>query len=193
VGRIEPLKGIDTLIRAMGLLLERHTGWQDRVALAIVGGIPDDSPAVRSEEQERLRALRAELRLTDFVAFLGAKSQDTLPYYYSAADVVVVPSLYEPFGIVALEAAIAGAPLVVAETGGLRDLAEAGVAAASFPAGDAEALADAVGKLLVDPAAARRAAQRAARLVRREHTWQRVAARTAEVYRRAAVTASAGP
>jgi glycogen(starch) synthase len=106
----------------------------------------------------------------------------------------VVPSLYEPFGIVALEAAAAGAPLAVAETGGLRDLASAGVAAASFPAGDVAALADAVGKLLVDPVAAQRAARRAARIVRREFTWHAVAAHTVEVYERAgALTSSGGP
>jgi glycogen(starch) synthase len=94
--------------------------------------------------------------------------------------------LYEPFGIVALEAVIAGAPLVVAETGGLRDLATCGVATAAFPAGDAEALATAIEKLLADPPAARRAVARAARIVRRDYIWPTVAARTVEIYERAA-------
>ena len=106
VGRIERLKGIDTLIRAMDLVLQRHPEWKTHVALSIIGGTPDDSPAVRSAEMERLRALREELGLTDLVAFLGAKSQDTLPYYYSAAEMVVVPSHYESFGMVALEAMV---------------------------------------------------------------------------------------
>ena len=90
--------------------------------------------------------------------------------------------MYEPFGIVALEAAAAGTPLVVAETGGLQDLIDAGVVAASFTPKDVEALTKAVRTALDDPLAARRAAARAGRLIRREYTWQAVATKTAEVY-----------
>jgi ribonuclease PH len=87
------------------------------------------------------------MRVRRSVDFVGHLPDRHLAAALAAADVVAVPSRYEPFGIVALEAAIAGTPLVVAETGGLRDLAAAGVAAASFPAGDPVALADAIGKV----------------------------------------------
>jgi glycogen synthase len=96
--------------------------------------------------------------------------------------VVVVPSFYEPFGIVALEAAVVATPLVVAETGGLRDLVDAGLVSASFPAGDADALTTAIGKVLADPATAERDATRAVRMVRRRFGWTAVAARTVAVY-----------
>ena len=108
-----------------------------------------------------------------------------MPAVLGAADAVVVPSLYEPFGIVALEAVIAGAPLVVARTGGLLDLVDQGIAAASFAPGDADELAGAVSGLLVDGEAARRAAAHAAQVVRHAYSWDAVAATTAGIYRAA--------
>ncbi len=178
-GRLVHEKGVQTLLRAVRPLRESHPG----LRLAVAG---------TGVHEPTLHALAKRLRVARAVDWLGNVSEMELPALLGAADAVVVPSLYEPFGIVALEAAIAGAPLAVAETGGLRDLAASGVAAASFPAGDVEALASAVGKLLVDPAAARRAAARAARLVRRNYTWHTVAAHTAEAYGRAA-TSCGGP
>jgi glycogen synthase len=142
--------------------------------------------------EPKLHELARRLRIARSVQWLGFVAEAELPALLGAADAVVVPSLYEPFGIAALEAAAAGAPLAVAEIGGLRDLAAAGVAAASFPAGDADALRSAVGKLLVDPAAARRAATRARRIVRRDFTWHAVAAHTARIYAQA-ITAPGGP
>jgi D-inositol-3-phosphate glycosyltransferase len=151
VGRIERLKGIDTLIRAMGLVLERHPEWKGHVALSIVGGAPDDSPAVRSAEMERLRALREELGLTDLVAFLGAKSQDTLPYYYSAAEMVVVPSHYESFGMVALEAMACGTPVIASKVGGLSLIVQDQTTGYLVPERDAPSLAEKIELLLADP------------------------------------------
>jgi glycogen synthase len=178
-GRLVHEKGVQTLLRAVRPLREAHPGLQ----LAVAGS---------GVHEPALRELARRLRIARAVRWLGFVPEVELPAVLGAADVAVVPSLYEPFGIVALEAAAAGAPLAVAETGGLRDLASAGVAAASFPAGDTDALVSAVGKLLVDPVAARRAAVRAARLVRRGYTWHAVATRTAEVYDQAA-TSSGGP
>jgi glycogen(starch) synthase len=139
-----------------------------------------------------LRALARRLRVAKSIDWLGFVSEDELPALFGAADVVVVPSLYEPFGIVALEAAVAGAPLVVAQTGGLRDLAEVGVAGESFPAGDVHALTVAIHTILDDPLRTRRMARRAARIVRRNYTWHTVAAQTAGVYAEV-VRARGGP
>jgi glycogen(starch) synthase len=172
-GRLVHEKGVQTLLRAVRSLRETHPG----LRLVVAGTGYHEQP---------LRALARTLRIVRSVDFLGFVPEDDLAPLLGAADAVVVPSFYEPFGIVALEAACAGAPLVVAETGGLRDLAAHGVAVGSFPAGDVDALCSTVGKVLVDPAAARRAAARAARLVRREYTWRAVAEQTAEVYRDAA-------
>jgi glycogen synthase len=171
-GRLVHEKGLHTLLAALPRLRRRHRG----VRLLVAGSGP-----YLGELQERARALG----VSRAVQWAGFVPEDELAPLLAAADVAVMPSLYEPFGIVALEAAATRTPLVVAETGGLRDLAAAGVAAASFPAGDVAALAAAVHSVLMDPAAARRATVRAARLIRRDYTWQAVAARTADVYQRA--------
>jgi glycogen(starch) synthase len=171
-GRLVHEKGVQDLLRALRPLRDSFPGL--RLAVAGAGGY-----------EPMLRDLSRRLRVVRAVDWLGFVPENELAAVLGAADAVVVPSLYEPFGIVALEAVVAGTPLVVAETGGLRDLADSGVAATSFPPGDVDALVSAVGKVLVDPAAARRLAARAARTVRRAYTWQAVATRTADVYRRA--------
>ncbi len=168
-GRLVHEKGVQTLLTAVRELRGTHPGLR-----LLIAGTGVHEPALRAQAR-RLRIARA-------VEFLGFVPEVELPALLGAADVAVVPSFYEPFGIVALEAAIAGAPLVVAETGGLADLAAAGVAAASFPAGDVADLVAAIGKVLVDPDTARRAARRAARIVARDYTWPTVASHTAEVY-----------
>jgi glycogen(starch) synthase len=173
-GRLVHEKGVQTLLRALRPLREAHPGLR-----LVVAGTGYYEPALR----ELTRRLR-QVRVVDYVGFVP---ETELPALLAAADAVVVPSFYEPFGIVALEAACSGAPLVVAETGGLADLAANGVAMASFPAGDVEALTDAVGKVLVDPAAAHRASARAGRLVRRAYTWRSVAEQTAAIYEQAIV------
>jgi glycogen(starch) synthase len=169
-GRLTHEKGVQTLLHAVRPLRESFPG----LRLAVAG---------TGLHEQTLRTLTRQLRIARSVEFLGFVPETELPALLGAADAAVVPSLYEPFGIVALEAACAGAPLVVAEAGGLRDLAAAGVALASFPPGDVAALCDAVGKVLVDPAAAQRGTARARRLVRRDYTWRAVARRTADVYR----------
>jgi glycogen synthase len=178
-GRLVHEKGVQTLLRAVRPLRESHPGLR-----LVIAGTGYHEPA--------LRALARRLRIARAVEFVGFLDEPELGALIGAADAVVVPSFYEPFGIVALEAAAAGAPLVVAETGGLADLAAAGVAAASFPAGAVDALAAAVGKVLVDPVAARRTAARATRTVRRTYTWRTVAERTVAVYD-TAVSRSSGP
>jgi glycogen(starch) synthase len=171
-GRLVHEKGVQTLLAGVRELRAAHPGLR-----AVIAGTGVHESTLRAQAR-RLRIMRA-------VDWPGFVPETDLPNLFGAADVVVVPSFYEPFGIVALEAAVAGAPLVVAETGGLRDLADAGVAAASFPAGDADELVAAVGKVLVDPAAAQRGARRAARIVARDYTWTAVAGQTVAVYERA--------
>ena len=115
------------------------------------------------------------------------------PSCYRAAAVVAVPSLYEPFGLVALEAAACGAPLVLAETGGLAEFADGGRTARTVPPDDVALLADAVSGLLLDRETADKYAT-AAREAVDTHCWRSVATRTAAVYARAAARPrGAGP
>ena len=134
VGRIEPLKGVDTLIRSIAILRDRGILAELPHDLAVIGGDPNDDAAVTNIEMARLKALCHELHLDDLVIFLGKRGQDTLPYYYSAAEVLVMPSHYESFGMVALEAMACGKPVVASQVGGLAYLVQDGVTRASSPA-----------------------------------------------------------
>lgn len=109
VGRIEPLKGLDILIRAAAQITDRS-----RLRLLIVGG---DEQA--RAEFDRLRAITKEVGVEDIVTFVGAIPHELLPNYYRAADVVVMPSFAESFGLVAVEAMASGVPVVASRVGGL--------------------------------------------------------------------------
>ncbi len=109
VGRIEPLKGLDILIQALAEMTER-----DGVELLVVGG---DDRADR--EVARLRAVAVEVGVAARVRFLGAVPHERLPLYYRAADAVAMPSFYESFGLVAVEAMACGVPVVASRVGGL--------------------------------------------------------------------------
>jgi len=117
-------------------------------------------------------------RAVSFAGFVG----NDLPPTMAATDAFVVPSIYEPFGMVALEAASAGAPLAVAATGGLAEIVEPGVTGVTFPARDPDRLAAAVSRQLSDRISARRMAVRAQAMIAERYTWAGIAARTAAAY-----------
>ncbi|MFZ2488123.1 MAG: glycosyltransferase [Anaerolineae bacterium] len=146
VGRIEPLKGIDTLLRAMKLVAD-DCGGCEGLTVAIVGGDPAVPRSQMTDEMARLHHLRAELGIEELVTFLGKRDQDMLPYYYSAAEVVVMPSHYESFGMVALEAMACGAPVIASRVGGLRFSVVHGYTGLHVPVGDPNALAAAIIRL----------------------------------------------
>jgi D-inositol-3-phosphate glycosyltransferase len=116
VGRIDPLKGIEKLIKAVTLLKN-----SDNLNLIIVGG-DENSQAELAE----LKKLSVALGIRASVTFPGLVRQEQLPYYYSAADVCVVPSYYESFGLVPLEALACGTPVVAADVGNLRNIIRQG-------------------------------------------------------------------
>ncbi|MGN9812496.1 glycosyltransferase family 4 protein [Micromonospora sp. BQ11] len=168
-GRLVYEKGVQHLVDAVPHLLRRHPGL--RVVIA------GDGP-YRDELVERAR----RLDLDGSVHFAGFLDATQLPAVLAATDATVVPSLYEPFGMVALEAAAAGAPLAVARTGGLAEIVEPGVTGVTFPHSDPDALAGAVGRLLGDEVFARRVARRARTMVGERYGWATIAARTAATY-----------
>jgi D-inositol-3-phosphate glycosyltransferase len=148
VGRIQPLKGIDTLIRAMQRVINQYPEFRQDLCVAIIGGDPNPDSEMEQAEFERLNRLRAELGIGDLVTFLGAKDQDTLVYYYSAAEMVVMPSHYESFGMVALEAMACGTPVIGSDVGGLSFSIEDGFNGFLVPGQDPDALADKIALLL---------------------------------------------
>jgi D-inositol-3-phosphate glycosyltransferase len=121
VGRIEPLKGLDLLIEAVGQLDEPFT-------LLVIGGDDRASRLLTS-----IRAQASELGISRDVRFLGPVQHDQLPLYYSAADVCVVPSYYESFGLVAVEAMACGTPVIASRVGGLSSTVRDGVTGYLIP------------------------------------------------------------
>jgi D-inositol-3-phosphate glycosyltransferase len=181
VGRIEPLKGIDTLLRAVALLADRGVLKEHPICLAVLGGERGGESDHLSPEMERLQALRESLGIDDIVTFLGRRDQDTLQYYYSAAKLVVVPSHYESFGLVALEAMACGVPVVASETGGLAFLVRDGETGFHVPADDAEALADRLLRLLQDELLRSRMSQQAAAYAK-GYDWSIIADKVIRMY-----------
>lgn len=141
VGRIDPLKGIDQLIKSIALL----TNGRKR-RLLIIGGDGDSSP-----EMAKLQALCREVNVQDSVNFLGAVAQEQLPYYYSAADLCVVPSYYESFSLVALEALACGTPVVATDVGELKSIIRQGETGYVVPDNSPARLARSLEQLLTHP------------------------------------------
>lgn len=171
-GRLVYEKGVQDLLRAMPRLRRRHPG----IRLVVAGEGPNDAA---------LREQARSLRLGRSTTFTGFLDEPDLAALASAADCAVVPSIYEPFGMVALEAAAAGTPLVVTDVGGLREFVEHGITGLRFSAGDHAGLADAVSSVLHDEVLARRLTRHARAALERDYAWPRVAERVAGTYQRA--------
>ena len=144
VGRIAPIKGLDTLLDAVARLSESG---QD-MRLLVVGGDTDERT---SGHETSLRQRIERLGLGDSVRFLGPQPQGVLPLYYAASDVTVLPSYYESFGMVALEAMACGSPVIASRVGGLVTTVRDGVTGFLVPDGDVEALAERIETLVGDP------------------------------------------
>ena len=180
VGRIERLKGIDTLIRAIALIAHERPSWVQQVCVAIIGGDPTTD---ENAEFERLKRMRKELGLDDLITFLGARDQDQLRYYYNAASFVVMPSRYESFGMVALEAMACGRPVIASEVGGLAHLVRHGETGFHVPENDHLALASTISRLLQDEALRERLGRQAAEWAH-NYAWPHVAAQLLDVFER---------
>jgi D-inositol-3-phosphate glycosyltransferase len=180
VGRIQRLKGIDLLIRAAAELAE--DGPPLRV-LVVGGTAPGLHGRVSEEEREiaRLRALAAQLGLEDVVQFVGAVEQHRLPLYYRAADVTVMPSTYESFGLVAVESLACGTPVVASRVGGLPTIVRDGENGLLVPWRHPRLFADKIRAILSDPALRRRLGRSGTAAARR-FGWAAIARQTLEVY-----------
>ena len=117
VGRVEPLKGLALLVEAAAQMGEG----EEEFRLVVVGGGGPGEP-----ETERVKQLAKERKVDGLIDFVGRVDHDDLPLYYNAADVCVVPSYYESFGLVALESMACGTPVVATRVGGLPTIVEHG-------------------------------------------------------------------
>lgn len=172
VGRIQPLKGVDVAIRALAGL-ERQDA-----KLWIVGGA---SGAEGSQEVDRVRQLIVDLDLVERVRFVPPQAHHLLSTYYRAADVCLVPSRSESFGLVALEAAACGTPVVASAVGGLLTLVEHGRTGYLVDSRDPALYASWIDMILGDPVLARRLSVSAAARAK-SYTWSTSAAQLRRIY-----------
>jgi D-inositol-3-phosphate glycosyltransferase len=191
-GRIEPLKGIETLLKAVGRLRQQGVGECGRLCLSIIDGEVDGQRTTQNAEMDRLQALRQTLGLNDVVTFLGKQDQDALADYYAAAEAVVMPSHYESFGMVALEAMVCGTPVVASEVGGLAFLVRHGETGFHVPDQDPEALAEQICRLIRQPELRARLGEQAASYAQ-GYAWPVIAKRIIQLYEEVLSGAPASP
>lgn len=172
VGRIEPLKAVDTILEALAIIQKTHPEALCNSCFAVVGGNPDDPDS----ELARLFEMVKALGLDEVVRFMGAKSHDLLPYYYAAATAVIMPSDYESFGMVALEAMASGTPVIATEVGGLAFLVRDGETGYLVPVRDPQALAERMLTLLTDGQTRQTLGENATHLAH-EYDWTLIAER----------------
>ncbi|MEQ9626555.1 glycosyltransferase family 4 protein [Coleofasciculus chthonoplastes] len=177
VGRFDPRKGIETLVRAVGCSQIRH---DPQVKLIIGGGSrPGQSDGI---ERERIEAIVDELGMRHITTFTGRISDELLSVYYTAADVCVVPSHYEPFGLVAIEAMACSTPVIASDVGGLQFTVvpeETGLLASPK---DEVAFAEAIDRILSHPDWRNQLGQRARRRVEEKFSWDGVAHQLSDLY-----------
>ncbi|MEW5922106.1 MAG: glycosyltransferase family 4 protein [Bacillota bacterium] len=170
VGRLVPEKGVQVMLEAAPAIISRFS----RARFVIAGTGPFE---------EYLKTRTREMGLTDKVIFTGYIDERTKNELYRSASVAVFPSLYEPFGIVALEAMVIGTPLVVSSCGGLDEIVDHEVEGLKIYPGDAGSLADQVCRLLEDEQWAASLAERAYAKALKKYSWEKIAEKTSEVYR----------
>lgn len=126
VGRIDPIKGIDSLIKATAFLKRKEPELAKRLKLLIVGGPQSSGSAEEETESGRLKKIASSLEANNSIIFAGPREQSLLPAYYSAAEVTVLPSRYESFGMAALEAMACGSPVIATDVGGISSIVQNG-------------------------------------------------------------------
>jgi D-inositol-3-phosphate glycosyltransferase len=152
VGRIQQLKGIEIVIRAAALLRARERSRElPSFRVLIVGGRPAERDDPESREIARLQKVASELGIADHIQWVGAVDHDALPEYYRAADVTVMPSTYESFGLVAVESMACGTPVVAARVGGLQATIQDGRTGYLIPWRDPVLYAERIGQIIAQP------------------------------------------
>lgn len=177
VGRFDPRKGIETLVRAVGQSHLRDSG---HLRLIIGGGSrPGQSDG---RERERIEGIVNELGIGGITHFPGRLSPAVLPTYYAAADVCVVPSHYEPFGLVAIEAMACGIPVIASDVGGLQFTVVSEETGLLAPPKDDRAFATALDRILMNPEWAQQLGQAARHRVETTFSWEGVANQLSHLY-----------
>ncbi len=147
VGRIQPHKGPEVLIRAVAEMLNHSPALRSRLKTVIIGGASGNG----SQEPERLKALTVFLGVSDVIEFLPPVPHEELSDWYRASDLVCVPSYSESFGLVALEAQACGTPVVATAVGGLRTAVADGISGSLVDGHNPRAWSAVISRLLMEP------------------------------------------
>ena len=172
MGRLVYEKGVQHLISAMPKILSAYN--DAKLIIAGKGGMIDE-----------LRAQAERMGLGNKVYFTGYLNSKQVQKIYKCADIAVFPSTYEPFGIVALEAMLAGVPTVVSDVGGLNEIVEHGVDGMKSYAGNPNSIADSILALLFDHQLASNVVKNAKKKVKEEYSWNKIAQETYFTYQKA--------
>ena len=177
LGRAERLKNFPLLLRAVAIAADRDPRFGSSVRVQLAGGPSNDDPEVMPE----LRRLAGDLGIADRVHFIGPVPHERVPELYAGSDLCVVPSRYESFGLVALEAMAAGLPVLATRTGGLQVTVDEGVNGYLVPTEDADALAACLLALWADPAHCAQLGARGRRAAQ-QYAWPVIADRIGCLY-----------
>ena len=180
IGRFDPRKGIETLIRAAARLCQQEDLAEQLLVLVGGGSTPGQ---LDGNERDRLENLVAALGLGERVRFTGRISDRDLPAYYAAADVCAVPSFYEPFGLVAIEAMASETPVVASNVGGLQFTVVPEETGLLVPPRDDRALAEAIARILRNPAWGKHLGANGRARAAAKFAWDGVAQQLDKLYR----------
>ena len=177
VGRFDPRKGIETLVRAV----RESKFYGDKDLKLIIGGgsTPGNSDG---RERDRIEGIVNELGMSKFISLPGRLSREVLPTYYGASDVCVVPSHYEPFGLVAVEAMASGTPVIASDVGGLQFTVVNENTGLLVPPQDVAAFSNAIDRILGNPQWRAQLGQSGNRRVMSKFSWDGVASQLDALY-----------
>lgn len=181
VGRIDAIKGIDILIRAFDYIMKRHLRRTKELGLIIIGGEVDLTNREENQEWQRLRRMVENLGLQERIAFWGPQRQDLLPYFYSAAQALILPSRYESFGMVALEAMACGTTVIASDVGGLPFTIKDGENGFLIPQGDWVCLAEKILEVVEDRELRKRIRQKSLKKIK-DFAWPIITQKVLSLY-----------
>jgi len=176
VGRPEPAKGLEILVRSLAYLKEALKG--EKITLMVIGGTQTGI----AQKPFYLDYLQNLAGVAGQVHFLGPVPHENLPLYYGAAEVCAVPSFYESFGLVAVEAMACGCPVVASAVGGLQYTVRNGLTGLTVSPGEPQELARALQRILTDTTLRLTLSRQAARWVAHHFTWPQIARRISNLY-----------
>lgn len=177
VGRFDPRKGIETVVRAVGA--SKLCGSENLQLIIGGGSTPGNSDGI---ERDRIEGIIDELGMNEMTTLPGRLCQTVLPTYYAAADVCVVPSHYEPFGLVAIEAMASGTPVIASDVGGLQFTVVSEKTGILAPPRDVPAFTDAIDRILMNPEWREQLGKAARERVISKFSWDGVASQLSELY-----------